>query len=217
VSSEIKQEIIIQSTEKMENKMLKKVVLGTVFVVFIGALITGAVIRTMDKSEQTAEQVGSGEGRGRNASDENNVVVDNQGNGQGNGQGKGRSEEAESESITQGRGRGGKGGVGSELLPEGESDHQWDAYSGVVTEVTEEMITIETDDAEVVVVEGRAWSFAQEQGYVLQQGDKVELEGFYEGGEYKASRIENLSTGESIVLRDQTGRPSWAGGGRGNL
>ena len=204
--------------------MLKKIILGTVFVVFIGALITGAVIRTMDKSEQTAEEVGSSEGRGRNASLENSVVEANQGNqengqgnGRGNGQGIGRSGEVESESVTQGRGRGGNGEAGSELLAEDESEHLWDATSGIVTEVTKEMVTIETDGEEVVVVEGRAWSFAQEQGYLIQQGDRVELEGFYEDGEYKASRIDNLSTGESIVLRDESGRPSWSGGARGNL
>jgi len=35
-----------------------------------------------------------------------------------------------------------------------------------------------------------------------------------EDGEFKAGQVENLGTGESIVLRDTSGRPMWAG--RGN-
>ena len=76
---------------------------------------------------------------------------------------------------------------------------------------------IETDVGESMVIEGRAWSYMQEQGFAIQQGDLVKYEGFYEDGEFKVSQIENLNTGESLVLRDASGRPSWAGGGKGNL
>ena len=193
--------------------MLKKVVLGTVFAIFIGALITGAVIRTMDKTEQVAEAEGSGSGNGRNASLENTTYAENPESGQG----RDRSTEAGSEAVVQGQGRGRNGGEGSEVLTEEESDHPWDAYSGVVIEMSEETLTIEIENGEWIIVEGKAWSFAQEQGYVIQPGDQVQFEGFYEDDEFKVSVVENLTTGESIILRDASGRPSWAGGNGGNL
>jgi hypothetical protein len=196
-----------------EEKMLKKVVLGTVFVIFIGALITGAVIRTMDKADQTTLAAGSGNGNGRNTASESVGVSEGQGNGYGK---KGSGTEGD-EVGTSGRGRGGNGGDGPELLAEESSDHIWDAHSGIVTGVSEDALTIETDDGESIIVDGRAWSYAQEQGFSLQQGDLVQFEGFYEGGEFKVSRIDSLTTGESLVLRDASGRPSWAGGGKGNL
>jgi hypothetical protein len=198
---------------KWRKKMLKKIVLGTVFVIFIGALVTGAVIRTMDKTGQTALNEGSGRGSGRSAALESAGVSE----GQGNGYGRNSSAASGNEMATSGRGRGGNGGDRSERLSEENSDHVWDAYSGVVTAVSEDALMIETDDGESIVVEGRAWSYAQEQGFAIQQGDLVQFEGFYEDDEFKVSWIENLSTGESLVLRDASGRPSWAGKGNGNL
>jgi len=38
--------------------------------------------------------------------------------------------------------------------------------------------------------------------------------GFYEDGEFKAGTVENLTTGETIVLRDEAGRTMWPGQGR---
>ena len=104
-----------------------------------------------------------------------------------------------------------------ELLAECESDHVGEVYAGIVTEVSEDALNIETTDGESILVEGRAWSFAQEQGFDIQVGAQVQFEGFFEDNEFKVSVLENLTTGESILLRDAAGRPSWAGGGRGNL
>jgi len=221
--------------------MLKKVVLGTVLAIFIGVLITGAVIRTMDKSEPTAAAAGSGGGNGRNVSLENTVLSEDQGYGQGGGRstedrsetaatGRGRggersellvkeesdrvwdrSGEVGSEAVVAGRGAGGNGGGGFELLADEKNDYVWDVYLGVVTDVAECTLTIETNDGELVIVEGQAWTFAQEQGYTIQQGDRVQIEGFYEDDEFKVSVIENLITGESVLLRDTNGRTSWAG------
>ena len=193
--------------------MLKKIVVGTVFIIFIGALVTGAVIRTMDKTEQTALAAGSGSGNGRSTTLETDVVSA----GQGNGNGRNGSGADGNGTTTSGRGNGSKSGEGPELLAEENSDHVWDAYSGVVAEVSDDALIIETNDGEMIIVEGRAWSYAQEQGFAIQQGDLVQFEGFYEDGEFKVSQIENVSTGESLVLRDASGRPSWAGGGKGNL
>ena len=45
--------------------------------------------------------------------------------------------------------------------------------------------------------------------------DPVEVMGFYEGDSFEAAQIRNLSHGDEVVLRDETGRPFWAGRGRG--
>jgi hypothetical protein len=193
--------------------MLKKIVLGTVLVIFIGALITGAVIRTMDKTEQTARDEGSGRGNNGNVASEGAGVSGSQGNGYG----RNSSVDGGNETAASGRGRGGNGGQGSEQLAEENSDHGWSTYSGLAKASSEDVLTIETDEGEMIIVEGRAWSYAQEQGFAIQQGDSVQVEGFYEDGEFKVSWIENTSTGESLALRDTSGRPSWAGGGKGNL
>jgi hypothetical protein len=200
---------------KMEIKMLKKIVLGTMFVILIGGLVTGAVIRTMDKTEQNEQQAGSGRGFGKSSTLETAQVSE----GQGNGNGQGRSGSNGNGTSSAGRGRGGNGdGDGSDLLAEENSDHVWEpAYSGEVSAVSDDALTIETDSGESIIIEGRAWSYMQDQAFSIEQGDQVNFEGFYEDGEFKVSMIENLTTDMSIVLRDADGRPSWAGGGRGNL
>jgi hypothetical protein len=198
----------------MERKMLKKVVLGTMFVILAGGLATGAVIRTLDKTGQTEQQVGSGRGFGQSSTNENSQVSEGQGNGNGQG-GTGSNGNSTSSAS---RGRGGNGdGDGPELLAEENSDHAWETYSGVVSAVSESALTIEIDNEESIIVDGRAWTYMQDQAFSIEQGDEVNFEGFYEDGEFKVSSIENLTTNMSIVLRDADGRPSWAGGGRGNL
>jgi hypothetical protein len=82
--------------------------------------------------------------------------------------------------------------------------------TGTVAVVGSE-IAIQTADGEVTVGLGQA---SYREGFVLEVGDEVMVIGFYEDGEFKAGSVENLSTGRTIVLRDETGRPMWAGGGR---
>jgi hypothetical protein len=197
----------------MEKKMLKKIVLGTIFIIFIGALIIGAVIRTIDKNEQTALDTGSGRGNRGNASLEEAGIAE----GQGKGYGRSGSGAEGNELPTSSRGRGGNGGEGSEPLSEESSDHVWNAYSGVVMAVSNDALTISINDGESIIIEGRAWSYAQEQGFAIRPGDLVQLEGFYEEDEFKVSWMENMTTDDSLILRDANGRPSWAGRGKGNV
>jgi len=48
----------------------------------------------------------------------------------------------------------------------------------------------------------------------LSVGDEIVVRGFHEDGEFKAGTVENVTTGETITLRDASGRPMWAGGGQ---
>jgi hypothetical protein len=56
----------------------------------------------------------------------------------------------------------------------------------------------------------------QDSGLTLQVGDRVELTGFDEGGEFKLAQIENLTQDIVLTIRESSGRPRWAGGGRQN-
>jgi len=87
---------------------------------------------------------------------------------------------------------------------------EWETLTGKVTAVDGE-VTVQTAGGEVLVGMGQA---AYREGFALDVGDSVSVTGFYEDGEFKAGSVENLTTGETIVLRDETGRPVWAGQGR---
>jgi len=88
----------------------------------------------------------------------------------------------------------------------------WETLSGVVTAVGSE-ITVQTDEGAVLVGLGQAW-YRDEAGFVIEVGDEVVVSGFYEDGEFKAGTVENSTTGETLTLRDETGRPMWAGQGQ---
>jgi len=85
---------------------------------------------------------------------------------------------------------------------------EWETLTGKVI-VVDGDITVETAEGEVLVGLGRA----DREGFALEVGDEVSVTGFHEDGEFKAGTVENLTTGQTLVLRDETGRPGWAGRG----
>ncbi len=87
---------------------------------------------------------------------------------------------------------------------------EWETVTGIVTVVDSE-ITVQTAQGEIVVGMGQS---AYRESFELAVGDQVSVLGFYEDGEFKAGTVENLTTGETITLRDETGRPMWAGRGQ---
>ncbi len=182
--------------------MAKRIVLGTLLVGLIGLLVAGAIIRTVDKTENVAEARGLS--RGWSDSEVGEYVT------AGQGQGRGRA----------GQGQGGYGGEGRTDAPgDGTGTGQaqvdeWLTIQGVVVNVDENALVVGTDGGEQVLVENRPWLFAQEQGFSAQVGDRVAMVGFDEDGEFEVGRIDNLTTGQSIPLREESGRPLWAGRGR---
>jgi len=90
---------------------------------------------------------------------------------------------------------------------------EWLTLEGTVTGADADLLAVETADGEVMV-ENRGWWYAQEQGFIAQAGDEVVLTGFYENEDFEVGRIENMTTGQTVTLRDETGRPMWAGRGR---
>ncbi len=104
-------------------------------------------------------------------------------------------------------------GMRGPFNPVGTTDHadEWQTLEGKVTGVDTDM-TMKTADGTVVVGLGQSW-YREQAGFTLKMEDEVVVTGFYEDGEFKAGTIENQTTGETLVLRDETGRPMWAGQG----
>jgi len=91
---------------------------------------------------------------------------------------------------------------------------QWVTLDGSVVSVASDLLLVQATSGEIVQVEGMPWSFAQRQGFAPRPGDQVKLLGFYEDDELKVARLTNMSTGQTVLLRDENGRPMWAGQGR---
>ena len=107
-----------------------------------------------------------------------------------------------------GGGRGGNGGLGQAEVG------AWLQVQGTVTSVTSEALVIQAEDGQEITVEGRAWRFVQEQVFQVQTGNSLILTGFYEGEELEIGKIDNATSGQTMLVRDENGRPMWAGGGR---
>jgi hypothetical protein len=88
-----------------------------------------------------------------------------------------------------------------------------ETLEGVVVETDE--LVIEAADGKTVQVGLGPSTYRASLDFALQPGENVRVAGYWEAGEFKATQLESLDTGASIILRDATGRPMWAGQGRG--
>jgi hypothetical protein len=184
--------------------MFKKVVLGTLPVGLIGVLVTGASIRTVDKTENVAEARGQGRGRG---------------GGEETGYRTGKLDQGLS-AEAQANGRGGYG-QGSRTVerqyPNYESaPEEWVQYEGTVVRAPAAGLDLVIkNDSDEEVAAGTGPGYVEDQGFRLQAGERVQIQGYWEDGEFKAAQVTRLRDGETIALRDEIGRPAWAGAGRG--
>jgi hypothetical protein len=89
----------------------------------------------------------------------------------------------------------------------------WVEIVGSVVAVDETSLIVAMPDGQEIEISGRPWRFAQEIGFWANIGDDLTLTGFYEGEEFEAALI-GYNNGQTAVLRDQSGRPMWAGGGQ---
>lgn len=110
---------------------------------------------------------------------------------------------------TNGYGNGDESGTGAAEVEE------WVVLDATITEVGSDQFLARTGTGDVIEIYGRSFSFALEQGFWAQAGDALRLTGFYEDGDFETGRIENLTNGLAIDLRDANGRPLWGGRGRG--
>ncbi len=181
--------------------MTKKIGFGVLLAGLIGILMVGAIIRTVDKTGQVAEARGSqsGQGYGR--------VAD------------GAAEGCDEENSGAAQGQGYRAGQGQEPAGDGTGTGQaqvdeWLTLEGIVVSVDGDALVVQTDSGEQVVVENRPWWFAQEGGFSARVGDQVTLVGFYENDDLEVGQIRNVTSGQAVRIREESGRPLWAGRGR---
>ena len=197
------------------------------------ALLAGTAYILLSPTEVAGQGPtdGQGQGRGRsevrqdNAGTEDGVAVYGQGQGRGNGgsdlespaQGAdGRSEATQGQGALGGGAFGGAGASDGRGQGQGRGENatvrtvEWETLTGKVIAVDSE-VTIQTAEGQVLVGMGQS---AYWEGFGVKVGDEITVRGFHEDGEFKAGTVENLATGETVVLRDETGRPMWSGQGR---
>lgn len=81
-----------------------------------------------------------------------------------------------------------------------------------VESMNSEFLVLSTLSGQQYEIEGRAWVFTQGTDFIPEIGDHVSLTGYYdEFNEYKVISMVNTSAGTSITIRDENGRPMWAG------
>lgn len=173
--------------------MFGKVMVGIAIAVLTGGLVYGAINRTNVRGNETENgNFGNHLNANRNYQD-GEVSTGGQGGGKGPGGGYlGNSETGESLAT----------GI------EG-----WFEVTGTVTSVNPDSLQILASDNSTVEISRRPWWFAQDQGFSTNEGDEIVLTGFMEGDEFETAKIKNLSNGFTISIRDETGRPLWAGNG----
>lgn len=223
--------------------MVKKIVAGVFVAAMIAALAIG-IVRLMNAPAQaqggsgrwvtdegaTARRGNGGQGgpsagqaaasAAASATDEEAVAGLQQASGQGRGSG------AQGNQGSGGRGQGGQGQAGQGQAGQGQGGtanatgepqaelEEWVTIEGTVLQTLE--LVVEIDGGETVQVGLGPSHYRDAQGFVLNVDDQVRISGYWEDGEFKAGEVENLTSGETIVLRDAYGRPLWSGRGRGS-
>lgn len=195
--------------------MLTKIVAGGFLLIMLGAVVIGAITLFTDREAANAQHAGA-YGRGQDTVAGPNI--DGRGT-QGAGQGQGwESRETDSQqgivpetAPQNGYGRG--QGLGRGQGAEAPLAHAAQEIEGVVIETTE--LFIETHSGETVHVGLGPSHYRDGQGFVLSIGDNIQVFGYWEDDEFKAIQVTNLDSGDHITLRDASGRPMWAGQGRG--
>ncbi len=192
--------------------MVKKFVLSLLFLALAAILVLGALNRTTARTQEAVESHDQGPRRSTDAAPLGPSPRPEAGWGQGDvGDGQGRAgRPGDQTGIGQGRTEvsGDQAGTGQAQV-EG-----WLTLQGTVSQVDEAALVVEIEGGQPVSIENRPWWFAQEQGFAVQVGDAVEVVGFYDGDHFEAGRLVNLTTGQEVLLRDESGRPVWAGQGR---
>jgi hypothetical protein len=142
-----------------------------------------------------------------------------EGGGYGQGRGRGGAGQLGSDGLAADYGQGGGRGNRNPAEASGRNATEragemvaieWETVTGSVIHIDSE-VTIQTTGGEVLIGMGQS---AFWEDFAMAVGDQISVDGFYEDGEFKAGTVENLTSGEAITLRDQTGRPVWSGQGR---
>ena len=221
--------------------MIKKIFIGVLLAGVFGLLVLGAVNRTLAKStekqplalsENETERFGGGNGgQGQTQASngdhddclpESHTYESRLGGGKGQGQdnlnpstdGKGPAGGNQGRRVGSSSGQAGQPeGAPADGLGTGLAEvDEWLTYAGTSTTASEDVWILDLNDIGSFEIEGRLLSFLQEKGFEVNAGDALLVSGFMEGDEFEVGGIENTTTGEQISVREETGRPLWAGG-----
>ncbi|MFN2195064.1 MAG: hypothetical protein ACK2UW_02940 [Anaerolineales bacterium] len=129
-------------------------------------------------------------------------------------------------SSSQGNGRGYRGGnQGNAASPEtarsGSGVPQaelpaWESYHGVVQSVDATGFNLLADDGQVLWVDSGNQNFVQSLGMNLEPGEALTVTGYWVEDTFTAGQIQVDASAAVYQLRDDYGRPLWAGGPRNN-
>ena len=187
--------------------MAKKLIIGGLIVVLVGALSLGIYNWTQNNGTARAGQgtaYANGEGQGYRGGRSGNEATPGSAE---QGQGYGRAQAGD---LAQ-------GGAAYSLREPDPQAHveEWFTLAGQVTSVDTTGLTLQTDDGQTLSIDlGPEW-FWSDQGVTLDAGERVTVQVFDEDGEIKIGQIRRESDGTLLQLRDDDGRPLWAGRGRG--
>ena len=216
--------------------MIKKIFVGVLFIGVVGLLILGAANRTFAKSgklEPLALSEGSGRSNGTEDGYQNYEPFNRSenrseqgGNNTGTSPGKNNQNslnttalEPNSSTVGNGFGQGNRGETTSgDGLGVGEANVEaWaDPITVTVDAVSSEMWVVSNNEGFEREITGRTQSFMVENSFEVEVGDELVLSGFYEGEDFEIGSITNNTTLQTLTIREVTGRPLWAGGGRGS-
>lgn len=177
--------------------MVKKIVFGVILTALAVGLVYGGVYRTAARLETESEPRSQGQ---RNIKAQGEDLAGQSGSGSRSQGGNGRND-----------------ADGGNLQNEGQLGAESVSYDAVVVESSSESLLLRTENGTEILIEGRAWRYAQESGFTASSNQAIKVTGFPdENGKFEVSWISNLNTGVSVFIRDEGGRPNWAGAGNGN-
>jgi hypothetical protein len=109
----------------------------------------------------------------------------------------------------------GNGNIVQAVTSTGEATaSDWESLTGTVQSWEDQILMVLTDTGELVLVEGRGGRYLSEKDFNAVPGERVTLTGFYEADAFEVAIITNETTGVTIRLRGEDGRPVWGGGGQ---
>ena len=215
--------------------MIKKIFVGVFLAIVFGLMVFGAVNRMLaknDNSEPLALSKNLSEGeeddklyqninQSENRSTENNInqhgqdhdheMDDCDGEHPSDGDEYRRGADEQGNKLGQARGGQPDEMPGNGLGGQAELDDQV-TVEGTVVSISSDLLVVELTDGSLIEVEGRVLSFLNEKGFSISSGDELKITGFYESDSFKVIQITNDGSGQTIRVRDQNGRPLWAGG-----
>lgn len=202
--------------------MIKKIFVGVLLAGVFSLLVLGAVNRTLaksDKLEPRALSAVSDYGNGTEGGYRNSKQLLQSEDYAEQGRNNKQASEERSE-FGGGTGHGQDGRVGTEpgrILGSGQENiNTWeDPITVVVKTISAELLIVLKDDGSELEIEGRSLRYMIENGFVVEPGDEIVLIGFFENDRFEIGSITNNTTSQTLTMRSETGRPLWAGGGRG--